>query len=225
MLDEKLKEEFKGEEEKKEGAGKQFNETVASSEVGRLGGYRSPAASGWGEQRGRSALRAALQLHACGMHHPACPPARLAAHCRSFPLKPGPLQPGRLSRCCAAAPQGTQETVVIISSGKKKGTNATTSAAGAAADAATAGGHASADAAAAAAAAAGGAAAGSEVAAAHAAYESTSAAAAASAAGAGPTKQEKQKELEEQIEAAAEADVDRIIDSKDNEYVLSKPGE
>lgn len=35
MLDEKLKEEFKGEEDKKkEETGKQFNETVASSEVG-----------------------------------------------------------------------------------------------------------------------------------------------------------------------------------------------
>lgn len=34
-----------------------------------------------------------------------------------------------------------------------------------------------------------------------------------------------QQELEEKIEAAAEADVDRIIDSKDNEYVLSKPSE
>ena len=47
MLDEKLKEEFKKEEEKKGGAGKQFNETVASSEVG--AGPRSwsnPAAEG-----------------------------------------------------------------------------------------------------------------------------------------------------------------------------------
>ena len=33
------------------------------------------------------------------------------------------------------------------------------------------------------------------------------------------------QELEEKLEAAAEADVDRIIDSKDNEYVLSKPSE
>lgn len=42
MLDEKLKEEFKKEEEKKEGAGKQFNETVASSEVGRAAPSRGP---------------------------------------------------------------------------------------------------------------------------------------------------------------------------------------
>ncbi|PSC72593.1 K(+) efflux antiporter 4-like isoform A [Micractinium conductrix] len=38
-------------------------------------------------------------------------------------------------------------------------------------------------------------------------------------------KEERKKELEEKLEAAAEADVDRIIDSKDNEYVLSKPSD
>lgn len=37
--------------------------------------------------------------------------------------------------------------------------------------------------------------------------------------------EERKKDLEEQIEAAAETDVDRIIDSKDNEYVLSKPSD
>lgn len=48
MLDEKLKEEFKKEEEQKEGAGKQFNETVASSEVG-VGprSWKQPARSRW----------------------------------------------------------------------------------------------------------------------------------------------------------------------------------
>ncbi len=38
--------------------------------------------------------------------------------------------------------------------------------------------------------------------------------------------EEKRKaELEEKLNDAAEADVDRIIDSQDNEYVLSKPNE
>ena len=38
-------------------------------------------------------------------------------------------------------------------------------------------------------------------------------------------KKEQQKELQKELDKATEADVDRIIDSKDNEYVLSKPSE
>ncbi|KAL4429184.1 hypothetical protein ABPG77_010163 [Micractinium sp. CCAP 211/92] len=165
MLEDVLDEEFKKEGEQKEGVGKQFNETVASSE-------------------------------------------------------------------------GTQETVVIISSSKKKGNY--TAAAAAAGDEKAAAAEQSSPAAAGdhghsgsphswvvggtgslggGVALAGGAA--SAAAADEDAAGDGSAAAAAEKAG----KAEKKKQLEEKLEAAAEADVDRIIDSKDNEYVLSKPSD
>lgn len=175
--------------------------------------------------------------------------ARLAPDCRGA-LRLWHLQSSSPSVIPALLLQGTQETVVIISSSKKKGnsTAAATTAAAAAEDekvsdeeqqgsaAASAGGGLGGLAGAAHSWVVGGtgslgggvAMAGSTAAAAVAgadveAHAGDSAAAAAAAEKA--EKAEKKKELEEKLEAAAEADVDRIIDSKDNEYVLSKPSE
>ncbi len=242
MLDEKLKEEFKGEEEKQLGAGKQYNETVASSEVGGCWGTFLEQPAGWGHNARALCVAAAhrQRCRACVHAQQHCPTMNASLLLAADLPLPDPLECRMLQAtptagvCLPTHPQGTRETVVIISSGKKKGTNATATAA-AAGDAA-AGGATHTDAAHGDA-AMGGAAAGlptggggggggggvSEAAAAHAAYETASVAADEEAKV--QAKHDKQKELEEQIEAASEADVDRIIDSKDNEYVLSKPSE
>ena len=174
------------------------------------------------------------------------PPARWVPGGSRAPAARGWRQgAGRCSICavCSAAAsflpwsdfvQGTQATVVIISSSKKKG-NATEEAeeAAAAADAKESasqfdggsGGH---DRDAPTLLAGGTGSLGSGVAALLAGNDSGgrgSGGKSEAELAAAEHKQEKKKELEEKIEAAAEADVDRIIDSKDNEYVLSKPNE
>lgn len=82
MLDEKLKEEFKKEEEQKEGAGKQFNETVASSEVG------------GGEEGGPGA---ASQKQVASLWHP----AMCGCGCTAAALLPVCGMTFDPSRCCA----------------------------------------------------------------------------------------------------------------------------
>jgi hypothetical protein len=194
-LDEALKEEFKKEEEKKDDVGQHFNETAASDEV----------------------------------NDPCLPMCR--AHCWCAPLATSvalPVDEPLLLVAPNLLRQGTKETVIIISS-KKKGNateeehhdehHATTASSAGAADADARPEDARHI--------AGGSAALGEGAALMGADAADAAVAAKGERAAAEREEEekRKKELEEKLAGAAEADVDRIIDSKDNEYVLSKPNE
>ena len=174
ILDEALHEEFKQEEQKQAGVGKQFNVTATSSEVCRA----------W--------LVACLPRR-LGQRRPACAHACLRQCQRRCSLASAPCLGSSIDSPALGSPdlQATQETVIIISKSKAAAANRTAEAAAAAAGNAT------------------------DAEAGLAAGDDTSGAGAANATA----------DAASLVGMDVEQDVDRIIDSKDNEYVLSKPNE
>ncbi|KAL4443410.1 hypothetical protein ABPG75_011147 [Micractinium tetrahymenae] len=192
MLGDVLDEEFKKEGEQKEGVGKQFNETVASSE----GTQETVVIISSSKKKGNSTAAAAA--------------AAAAAE------EEGQKE-GKEEQDTSAAASGSSGLSDLATAAHSWVVGGTGSLGGGVAMAGSAAAHA-----AAAAEEQGG---GEGSAAAAEEADKAAAEEADKAAAEKAEKAEKKKELEEKIEAAAETDVDRIIDSKDNEYVLSKPSD